>query len=319
VIDSVAPPSSSEGADQPIPELRRLGERLAQARAQTGMAAEDLANRLRISPGQLQALEEGDHTRLPEGVFVLALARRVAGVLHVNVDEAVLAARQSRLMGRSHPISSPPKQPPQPTVNADRDPPRSAQPAEAPSPPPAQPMAPQDSAPPPDPSPSLAPTPSPPATASLAPSPARLPWRWLLGALVASAGLAGAWLWSSSPSPRMAPTSSTPPAAPTLAPSPAEPPGPAGQDSLRLTVSEPSWVEVRAVDGQTVYEGTLTGEKRFPIGRGLEVLAGRPHAVRAAIGAGPGTPLGGVSDIRWKRFSPPSPPPGGPPSPSPSR
>jgi hypothetical protein len=143
---------------------------------------------------------------------------------------------------------------------------------------------------------------------------ARPPWRWLLGALVATAGLAGAWLWSSSSPPRVAT-----PAAP---PEPAKPPvpaEPAGQDTLRLSVTEPSWVEVRGLDGQTVYEGTLTGEKRFPIGPGLEVLAGRPHAVRAAIGAGPGTPLGGVSDIRWKRFSPPTPPPGVPPSPSPSR
>ncbi|MEB3335593.1 MAG: RodZ domain-containing protein [Cyanobacteriota bacterium] len=305
MIDSVAPPPSSEGADQPIPELRRLGEQLAQAREQAGMAVEDLASRLRVAPGQLKALEEGNHTRLPEGVFVLALARRVAGVLRVNLDEPILAVRQSRLMGGGHLASPPPTPRPEgstPSPPTGQPPPQGAEPAD-PTPSPA-----------PSALPALAPEQAPEQAPERAQAPARLPWRWPLAALVASAGLAAVWLWSSSSPPRVA----SPPAvsAPPQAPPPAVMVAP---DALRLLASEPSWVEVRQVDGRTLYEGTLTGEKQFPIGRGLEVMAGRPHAVRAAVGTGPATPLGGVSDIRWKRFSPAAPPPGGPASTSSSR
>lgn len=62
-------------------------------------------------------------------------------------------------------------------------------------------------------------------------------------------------------------------------------------------------MEVRDLAGRTLFEGILTGEKRFPVGSGIEVIAGRPHAVRASVGAAPGAPLGGVADIQWRRFS----------------
>ena len=95
-------------------------------------------------------------------------------------------------------------------------------------------------------------------------------------------------------------------------------PSASGGDTLRLQASEPSWLQVRDASGKTLFEGTLNGEKSFPLGRGLEVMAGRPYAIRASIGAGPASPLGGVDDLRWKRFSPQPLTPAAPAAPSPS-
>jgi len=51
-----------------------------------------------VEPRLLQALEQGDHRKLPEGVFIVALARRIAGTLNANVEEGITNVRQSRLM-----------------------------------------------------------------------------------------------------------------------------------------------------------------------------------------------------------------------------
>ena len=288
----VAPTVPGEGAAQPIPELLRLAEQLVQARKMAGISEEELAQRLRLAPRQLKALEEGDHTRLPEGVFVVALARRIAGALHTDLEDAIQAVKQSRLMRREAPAPHPPA---------------GASPGEGtPEPPPPAPMAaaPMDSA----------------LKNSVVPS------RWplaALAALIAAGGLAAAWLLFPQPSPKgvsTAPSRSSPLSTPPPAPSPASstPSAPAESDSLRLNASEPSWVEVREVNGRTLFEGTLSGEKRFPLGRGIEVIAGRPHAVRVSVGSATGAPLGGVTDIRWKRFSPAGLPSDSPSSPSPS-
>ncbi len=294
-MDPTSPTPPGEGAEPPIPELLRLGEQLARARESAGLSEDDLARRLRLAPHQLKALEAGDHTRLPEGVFVVALARRIAGALNADLEAAIQAVRQSRLMGRT----APPPLPPVPAVS--------------------------------------------PVTKKVRSEPASPPmgaragdgrsWRWpLLAALVAAGGLGGTWLLVSRPGSREVPALSTRPGTPAKPPAPAPasaPPSPAAPtagaptagDSLRLSASEPSWVDVREVTtGKTLFEGTLTGEKRFPIGQGIEVISGRPHAVRAAVGSGVSTALGGVSDIRWKRFNPgdaPPPPSSSSPSPTP--
>jgi hypothetical protein len=164
-----------------------------------------------------------------------------------------------------------------------------------------------------------------------APKESGLP-RWplaALAALVAAGAMAIAWRLFPQPSlqglssaPARPKPLSAPAPAPASAPASSSPPAagaPAENDSLRLRASEPSWVEVRDLKGHTLFEGTLTGDKRFPIGGGLEVIAGRPHAVQASVGTSPAAPLGGVADIRWKRFSPaglqPDPPPSASPSP----
>ncbi|MFN9645082.1 MAG: helix-turn-helix domain-containing protein [Cyanobacteriota bacterium] len=264
-FEPTAPSPPGESAEPPIPELVRLGEQLACARAGAGLSEDDLARRLRIPLHQLQALEAGDHTRLPEGVFVVALARRIAGALNTDLEAPIQAVRQSRLMRRA----APPPHPPGRALST--------------------------------------------ATASKAGT--GRPWRWpLLAGLVAAGVLGSAWLRVSRTGTQGGPALSARRGAPAKPPSPS---APTADAILRLSAREPSWVEVREVSGRTLFEGTLTGEKRFPIGQGIEVISGRPHAVRAAVGSGVSIPLGGVSDIRWKRFSPGEPPPPSSPSPSP--
>ncbi len=307
--DPLTPSARGEGAEPPIPELRRLGQQLAQARQTAGMSQDALTERLRLAPRQLKALEEGDPTRLPEGVFVVALARRVAEALNADVDEALQAVRESRLMRRSVPAVRP----------ASRE--GGAEETVRPVPPP---IAPREAGPGlPDSRGPGAPPPSPVTTSSesqggeFAHHPGPDPDRWplaALAALVVAAALATVWLSRPRPSPQgvasVPATVPAPAAVPAPAPAvatpasaPAPAASPAAANSLRLHASEPSWVEVRDLGGRTLFEGILTGEKQFPVGRGIEVIAGRPHAVRASVGAAPAEALGSVTDIRWKRFS----------------
>jgi len=297
----VPPPLSDGGGNDPIPELTRLGDLLTKAREGADLSREALAERLRIEPRLLKALEEGDHGQLPEGVFVVAMARRIAGSLHADLDEAIADVRHSRLMS---------PRPTAPTVSS-KDPGPSGLAQAAPSPAPRRPR---------------------PASAPRASK----PWLWPLAALLATIAGAAGWLALSqrtpgpsaatapSPSPAVPPSrpqeqppgsaAIQPPGAPAQAPAPS----PMEADTLRLKASEPSWVEVRDSEGKTVFEGTLTGEKRFSLGRGLRVMAGRPYAVNATIGAGPSTALGGVEDIRWSWFRPGGLQPEAPPSSSPT-
>jgi cytoskeleton protein RodZ len=286
--------------EETIPELVRLGEQLARAREDAGLSPDALAKRLKVEPRLLQALERGEHRELPEGVFIVALARRIAGTLNVNVEEAVGQVRQSRLMGH-------------------RPQGRGSSTAEATS--------------------LLAVRP--PAEARQSHRPQRLPsarrssfgWRWPLTILLAACGATAAWLLLTQSREPSTPAASepgqsvpavSPPAAPgrqeqriTPASGTATPSAPSpSADTLLLQSSEPSWIEVREANGKVLYEGTFSGEKRFPLGKGLEVIAGRPHAVRASIGSSPAAALGGVDDIRWKRFSPPGLTPAAPAAPS---
>lgn len=60
-----------------------------------------------------------------------------------------------------------------------------------------------------------------------------------------------------------------------------------------------SWLAVRDADGATLFEGELTGERRFPLGRGLTVMAGRPDLVTVKVGKGLPRPLGRVDQVDW--------------------
>ena len=273
---------------EPIPELQKLGNTLAAARLQQGVDLEQLAERLRIGASQLRALETGDHTHLPEGVFVIALARRVASALDLNIDEGVQALRGSRLMVRSQPRPTLPPAPP-----------RRSKPA------PAGPQTPRREV-------------SGPGQFNRSSQAPAAPWLWGLPLVLGALGLAAALGFNAwqhhSRAARPAPAAAdvnrvaappSPPEAPVTV-SPAAPP-PAAASKLRLKSSEPSWIQVRQSDGKVIFEGTLTAEQTFPLGKGLEVLAGRPYAVLAAVGDGPARALGGVDDLSWHRFSPKAP------------
>jgi hypothetical protein len=88
--------SGAKGSDASSPRtsaLNDLGQHLKQAREAQGIEPEALADRLRIGVEQLQALESADIGRLPETVFVIAQARRVAAALKLDVEPQLAAVR----------------------------------------------------------------------------------------------------------------------------------------------------------------------------------------------------------------------------------
>ncbi|NDC15634.1 MAG: hypothetical protein EBZ76_10835, partial [Synechococcaceae bacterium WB9_2_170] len=90
-------------------------------------------------------------------------------------------------------------------------------------------------------------------------------------------------------------------------------PVPEGQ--LRLESRQPSWVEVRTLEGRTLYAAILKGRVQLPLGGGLKVLAGRPDLVRASRGAELPQPLGTIDRITWVLFDAPAPVSGQNPAP----
>ncbi len=86
-------------SDSPSPEalsaLRCLGQALRQGREGQGLELAVLAARLNMGAEQLEALEEADASRLPEPVFVIAQARRIASSLAINIDGPLQTLRDS--------------------------------------------------------------------------------------------------------------------------------------------------------------------------------------------------------------------------------
>ncbi|MCP9774287.1 DUF4115 domain-containing protein [Cyanobium sp. WAJ14-Wanaka] len=74
--------------------------------------------------------------------------------------------------------------------------------------------------------------------------------------------------------------------------------------SLVLYAAQPSWVEVRSLEGRPIYGAIFQGKKSWRLGEGLEVLAGRPDLVIAAVGNQPARALGRIDQIDWVTFKP---------------
>ena len=259
--ESPAATMAAEDWSAPIPELVELGERLATARRGQGLSLEDLADRLRLGSEQLMALETGDHRHLPEAVFVVAQAKRVAGALGIDVSQQISDLQNSRLMRVGRKPAARPMQRKVLTATA-------------------------------------------PARRSGPPG-----WLWavlvLLGggavAVAALKGLVPSPPAAGIPSPAASPgqaTASGQPAAPAPAPAAARP----ASDQLLLESRQPSWLEVRTAAGETLFRGTFTGEKRFPLGSGLRVLAGRPDLVTASAGSLAPQTLGRIDQVVWRTF-----------------
>ena len=254
-----------------IPELQRLGQRLEQARESQGLSREQQAERLRMGTEQLRALEQGDRAELPEAVFVVAQARRVAASLGVNIDAEISALRGNAAFQAS------PSRPPQAL-------PPSA-PAAAGSP--------------------ISVPPAPPAAAPTARG--RGP---LLLAAAAALALAGGGLLlrfgNTLTSPPLQPTAPLLQPSPTAEGNAASTGNPStgGGSELVLRALQPSWLEVRSAQGDVLFRGTLQGERRFPLNRELRVLAGRPDLVTASAPGQRGQVLGPIEAVRWRSFRP---------------
>ena len=236
--------------------LSALGEALRQGREAQGLSIAELAGRLNMGLEQLQALEAADTSRLPEAVFVIAQARRVASNLAIDISGPLQMLRASG---------------------------------------PFQPQA------------ARAQTPPSPGPAGPRPSPIQQILGPLALAAVILAGVATAgvllrqqWLQQrAQPGPARSPIA---------VPTAAQPAAVAASSSeLVLRSQEPSWLEVKAEAGKVLFRGTFSGERRFPLGGWLQVLAGRPDLVQAQLASAPSRVLGPIDQVRWQRFSAPAP------------
>ena len=269
-----------------IPELLELGTALQSARKAQGLTLPQLASRLNMGLEQLEALESGARERLPEPVFVVAQARRVSGALKVDVNPLIEALSRN------------------PQFVAARNGLPSARQGSAAS----EALAPQSGAT------------GPPWAASLLLGIAALG----LAALGLGAGLRGGWrlpdlksLLPAPPSPKASKQVKPAPAAELeqpvklqLAPGAGKPPAPGQGDATHQLVvvsSGVSWLEVQTVGGQSLFRGNFSGERSFPVGQGLRVLAGRPDLVTVRLGKGQPQQFGSIDQVIWRSFRVPAP------------
>lgn len=266
---------SIDVGSEPSP-LKLLGTFLREERERRGISSATLAAQLRMGEEQLQALEAGDGPRLPELVFVIAQARRVADALGVDVNPLVAPLKQQSqiLKPAPTPLSS--------TPPAGRSQPRARLTAQNYTQ----------------------------GGARRASGGSALRWIGSL-ALVAGVIAAGAWGWQRGPqlAKQLLPKPSAPPAPAAVKPpavkqKPAIPQA-APVRELTVTASQTSWLTVRTSKGQQLYEGMFKGSRQFPLANGLQLRAGRPDLVKASLGKGPAKPLGPIDQIRWVSFNAP--------------
>jgi cytoskeletal protein RodZ len=271
------------------PALESLGSSLREARLSRGLELAQLAAQLRMGEEQLQALEQADQNRLPELVFVIAQARRVASCLGVDIDPLVAPLKRggftikpapAPLAGSEH--QSDERRPSRLTASQYTE----AKASERHRPGPLKRLA------------QLA------LLAGLISAGTwgwqnrqRLPneLSWLQGRLQTLTGTA-----PTKPSKALTPAKPAPKPTPKPAATPA-----AAPTSLTLSSAQPSWIEVRSLAGnKQLFEGDLKGRRVFPLGQGLRVLAGRPDLVLASLGTAPTKPLGPIDQINWITFKP---------------
>lgn len=255
-----------------------LGQSLRNAREQRGLSTAALAEQLRMGEEQLIALESGDQQRLPELVFVIAQARRVAAAVGIDATPLVEPLKQLRSTIKTAPA------PLTSTEPSGRQRPRARLSPQSYT---TQPRSRQHSS-------------------------GALRWLGSL-ALLAGVASAGVWGWQRAPqwAIRFQPSSTQPtkPTKPVQAPVQAKPqpkPAPAPVPTeLTVSATQPSWLTVRTAKGKVLFEGTFNGQRQFPLAGGLELLAGRPDLVIVSQGTAKGKPLGPIDQIRWTAFSAP--------------
>ena len=265
--------SANIARNETASRLESVGSQLRSAREAAGLSAAQLADSLHMGHEQLNALERGERESLPEPVFIKAMTRRVAARLQLDADPLIheltiaLAAEQK---GQS-PQKSAAK--PSPAVSNTR-----ASKSQSES------------------------TPS----ATLWKSVATI-------ALLSGVGVGSALVFAKQrlmPTPAVAVNAAlTQPAAETAKPdttTEADPSltPPSAAPAVTVTSQEPSWLEVRNADLETVYVGTLNDETPLTVNPGDEIYAGRPDLVLISNGNNQPQPLGDISDIRWHKITP---------------
>ncbi len=264
---------SSPGTNPSPPELMALASAIAQARLAAGLSVAALAKRLNMGIEQLEALESGDLDRLPEQVFVIAQARRIAQSLGVTIDAEIQVLRQSGSLN-TRPIELQNLK-----LNAEIEAPRVPQANRAPS---GNGMV--------------------PLLASLA---------LASGVAAGSFALWQQWQGRQQQAIQAKPVLTKPiqtkqaqAAAKDQAPSLAQ----TGAASLTLSSGNHTWLEVKTLKGKQLFRGDFKGRKGFSLNEGLRVLAGRPDLVRVQVGAKAERPLGPISEVKWQTFAAPKAP-----------
>ncbi len=263
---------SDESTDQTESGLKNVGKSLLTARQSAGLSAVELADSLHMGHEQLDALEKGDRDRLPEPVFIKAMTRRVAAKLQIDSDPLI---RELSIALTAKDAASQKKGSPKPQRSTSH------------------------------PSPST----SPPRLTNISAF-----WKTTATiAVLAGIGVVSAFAFSKqqqSPSRTLA-TEATSRPVPLIESEqvvPTERPMSENLGSkpstLTITSREPSWLEVRNVERETVYKGMLDEEKRLTVNPGDEIYAGRPDLVLFSDGDKPPQPLGDISDVRWHKITP---------------
>ena len=264
------------------------GAVLLQARTALGLSREQLAEQLHMRPHQIEALECHQQERWPEAVFTIAQVRRLAAALGLDAEpvveafradlsqqttEASPAAKAVFQLGRSEPTAQTKREEGQRDWlhESKKD---------------SQPKA----------------------------SPVRFQRpSWLVPSIgvVALLAIGGVAISRNLPAlqgqlaaiPKLWPkTPAKPSADAAVAATPKAQP-----TTLDLSLSEPVWMSVRQLAGQKqLFEGLMQpGPHSFPLGTGVQVLAGRPDLVMAHIGDQPAKALGSIETIQWVTFKPP--------------
>jgi cytoskeletal protein RodZ len=267
----------------PNPDLQRLGACLHEARLREGISLEDLAQRLHMGREQLHSLEQADTDGLPEQVFVIAQARRVACALGVNIDTEIQSLRQSQAAVVVKPVLNP-------VATGERTagtlPARRRQPVQP--------------------------------SSSHVRQGALAPGLRVVG-VIALLGAGALAVWHVGPvvqqrlqradtsAASRAEPASDPATSGTAPPSPAASSQPPVEAALVLKADQPSWLEVRTANGTSLFRGTFTGEQVFPYQGDLLVLAGRPDLVEVTAPGSEPRKLGGINAVTWQRFKAPAP------------
>lgn len=284
-----------------IPELLELGKTLQSAREALGLSIAELASRLNMGREQLEALESGERQRLPEPVFVIAQARRVSGALKVDVNQLIESLRHNpQFVAAAPTYASNATSSASNVTSATSGGLPTARLGSSGS----KQLAPQN------------------------PSPGqRHQQRSWAGPLLVAVGLAAVGLVVGVRSGWRAPQLKSPlpalprpqaPHAATLAEAEklqtAAGPGQSlrasqgdATDKLVFVSSGISWLEVQSVGGQSLFRGNFSGERSFPVGQGLRVLAGRPDLVTVRLGKGQPQQFGSIDQVTWRSFRVPAP------------
>src|SRR5512135_1703437 len=84
----IAANAGKEPAQQPA--VLNVGMMLREARERLGLSVQDVAERIKFAPKQVEALEANDFAHLPQATFLRGFVRSYARMLHL--DEAMLIA-----------------------------------------------------------------------------------------------------------------------------------------------------------------------------------------------------------------------------------